>query len=148
MPHHSFGSWQIQASSKLKTQLTDIRKRANIAFRKSLNGNSENSTREERPGPSKKPRLAAPTVSQETLEREDFEVICEFFANGGGDDDDDERVWERLSQHVSRCLHISALPDLHFVQRPCKSAESWPEYYTTHQSEVYTHIEELVRSSS
>ncbi|KAG1757636.1 hypothetical protein EDB19DRAFT_1658305 [Suillus lakei] len=94
-----------------------------------------NQPREERPGPSKKPRLAvlltADTVSQETLEREDFEVICEFFANGGGDDDNDERVWERLSQH-----------------RPCKSAESWPEYYTTHQSEVYAHIEELVRSSS
>lgn len=134
MPHHSFGSWQMQASSKLKTQLTEIRKRANIAFRKSSNGNTERST-EERPGPSKKPRLGAlpagPTVSQETLEREDFEVICEFFANGGGDDDDDERVWERLSQH-----------------RPCKSAQSWPEYYTTHQSEVYAHIEELVRSSS
>ncbi|KAG1862222.1 hypothetical protein F4604DRAFT_1587589 [Suillus subluteus] len=134
MPHHSFGSWQMQASSKLKTQLTDIRKRANIAFRKSSNGNTEKST-EERPGPSKKPRLdallAAVTASQETLEREDFEVICEFFANGGGDDDNDERVWERLSQH-----------------RPCKSAESWPEYYTTHQSEVYAHIEELVRSSS
>lgn len=135
MPHHSFASWQMQASSKLKTQLTDIRKRANIAFRKSLNGNTEKSTGEERPGPSKKPRLAVlpatPDVSQETLEREDFEVICEFFANGGGDDDNDERVWERLSQH-----------------RPCKSAESWPEYYTTHQSEVYAHIEELVRSSS
>ncbi|KAG1784016.1 hypothetical protein EV702DRAFT_958625 [Suillus placidus] len=135
MPHHPFGSWQMQASSKLKTQLSDIRKRANIAFRKSLNGNSEKSTGEERPGPSKKPRLAAlpvtPDVSQETLEREDFEVICEFFANGGGDDDNDERVWERLSQH-----------------RPCKSAESWPEYYTTHQTEVYAHIEELVRSSS
>ncbi|KAG1769162.1 hypothetical protein EDD22DRAFT_771304 [Suillus occidentalis] len=137
MPHHSLGSWQMQASSKLKTQLTDIRKRANIAFRKSLNENSEKLTGEERPGPSKKPRLSAlpttPTVlqSQATLEREDFEVICEFFANGGGDDDDDERVWERLSQH-----------------RPCKSAESWPEYYTTHQSEVYAHIEELVRSSN
>lgn len=135
MPHHSLGSWQMQVSSKLKTQLIDIRKRANIAFRKSLNGNSEKSTGEERPGPSKKPRLAAlpatPTVSQATLEREDFEVICEFFANGGGDDDDDERVWERLSQH-----------------RPCKSAESWPEYYTTHQSEVYARIEELVRSSN
>ncbi|KAG1825873.1 uncharacterized protein BJ212DRAFT_1316623 [Suillus subaureus] len=134
MPHHSFGSWQMQASSKLKTQLTDIRKRANIAFRKSSNGNTEKST-EERPGPSKKPRLAAlpaaPIVSQETLEREDFEIICEFFANGGGDDDNDERVWERLSQY-----------------RPCKSAESWPEYYTTHQSEVYARIEELVRSSS
>ncbi|KAG1864264.1 hypothetical protein DFJ58DRAFT_656120 [Suillus subalutaceus] len=134
MPHHPFGSWQMQASSKLKTQLTDIRKRANIAFRKSSNGNTEKAT-EERPGPSKKPRLdalpAAATASQETLEREDFEVICEFFANGGGDDDNDERVWERLSQH-----------------RPCKSAESWPEYYTTHQSEVYAHIEELVRSSS
>jgi hypothetical protein len=110
----------MQASSKLKTQLTDIRKRANITFRKSLNGNSEKSTGEERPGPSKKPRLAAlpatPIVSQSqaTLEREDFEVICEFFANGGGDDDDDERVWERLSQHVSRCLHISSsLPDRH-----------------------------------
>lgn len=116
MPHHSLGSWQMQASSKLKTQLTDIRKRANIAFRKSLNGNSDKSTGEERPGPSKKPRLAAtPTVSQSqaTLEREDFEVICEFFANGGGDDDDDERVWERLSQHVSHCLHISSLPDRH-----------------------------------
>ncbi|KAG2369378.1 hypothetical protein BDR07DRAFT_1388515 [Suillus spraguei] len=131
MPHHSLGSWQMQASSKLKTQLSDIRKRANIAFRKFSNGNTEKSTGEERPGPSKKPRLAAPAVSQETLEREDFEVICEFFANGGGDDEDDERVWERLSQH-----------------RPCKSAESWPEYYTTHQSEVYAHIEELVRSSN
>ncbi|KAG2061783.1 hypothetical protein BDR06DRAFT_945816 [Suillus hirtellus] len=131
MPHHSVGSWQMQASSKLKTQLTEIRKRANIAFRKSLNGNTEKSTGEERPGPSKKPRLASPTVSQETLEREDFEVICEFFASGGGDDDNDERVWEKLSQH-----------------RPCKSAESWPEYYTTHQNEVYAHIEELVRSSS
>jgi hypothetical protein len=130
MPHHSFGSWQMQASSKLKTQLTDIRKRANIAFRKSSNGITEKSS-EERPGPSKKPRLdalpAAPAISQVTLEREDFQVICEFFANGGGDDDDDERVWERLSQH-----------------RPCKSAESWPEYYTTHQSEVYARIEELV----
>ncbi|KAG2159802.1 uncharacterized protein EDB93DRAFT_16771 [Suillus bovinus] len=135
MPHHSIGSWQMQAGSKLKTQLTEIRKRANIAFRKSLNGNTEKATEGERPGPSKKPRLAAlpapPTVSQESLEREDFEVICEFFANGGGDDDNDERVWEKLSQH-----------------RPCKSAESWPEYYTTHQSEVYAHIEELVRSSS
>ncbi|KAG2072585.1 hypothetical protein BDR04DRAFT_1096181 [Suillus decipiens] len=131
MPHHSLGSWQMQVSSKLKTQLSDIRKRANIASRKFSNGNTEKSTGEERPGPSKKPRLIAPTVSQETLEREDFEVICEFFANGGGDDEDDERVWERLSQH-----------------RPCKSAESWPEYYTTHQSEVYAHIEELVRSSN
>ncbi|KAG1801680.1 uncharacterized protein HD556DRAFT_1339188 [Suillus plorans] len=131
MPHHSVGSWQMQVSSKLKTQLTEIRKRANIAFRKSLNGNIEKSTGEERPGPSKKPRLASPTVSQETLEREDFEVICGFFANGGGDDNNDERVWEKLSQH-----------------RPCKSAESWPEYYTTHQNEVYAHIEELVRSSS
>jgi hypothetical protein len=141
----------MQASSKLKTQLTDIRKRANIAFRKSSNGITEKSS-EERPGPSKKPRLdalpAAPAISQVTLEREDFQVICEFFANGGGDDDDDERVWERLSQHVSRCLHISTLPDRHFIQRPCKSAESWPEYYTTHQSEVYARIEELVRSSS
>ncbi|KAG1899288.1 uncharacterized protein F5891DRAFT_954301, partial [Suillus fuscotomentosus] len=131
MPHHSVGSWQMQVSSKLKTQLTEIRKRANIAFRKSLNGNTEKSIGEERPGPSKKPRLASPPVSQETLEREDFEVICEFFASGGGDDDNDERVWEKLSQH-----------------RPCKSAESWPEYYTTHQNEVYAHIEELVRSSS
>ncbi|KAG0708804.1 hypothetical protein DFH29DRAFT_889085 [Suillus ampliporus] len=135
MPHHSVASWQIQTSSKLKTQLTDIRKRANIAFRKSVTENIEKPTMEERPGPSKKPRLAplptAPTQSQETLEREDFDVICEFFANGGGDDDDDERVWTRLSQH-----------------RPCKSAKSWPEYYTAHQSEVYAHIEELVRSSS
>lgn len=140
----------MQVSSKLKTQLTEIRKRANIAFRKSLNGNTEKSTGEERPGPSKKPRLASPTVSQETLEREDFEVICEFFASGGGDDDNDERVWEKLSQHVScRCrLDIYSLVDRRVIQRPCKSAESWPEYYTTHQNEVYAHIEELVRSSS
>ncbi|KAG2154783.1 hypothetical protein DEU56DRAFT_725823 [Suillus clintonianus] len=135
LPHHSLASWQMQASSKLKTELTDIRKRANIAFRKSRTANTEILTGEERPGPSKKPRLSAlptaSTLSHEALEREDFEVICEFFANGGGDDDNDERVWERLSQH-----------------RPCKSAESWPEYYTTHQSEVYAQIEELVRSSS
>ncbi|KAG1749934.1 uncharacterized protein EDB91DRAFT_1110461 [Suillus paluster] len=135
MPHHSVGSWQMQTSLKLKTQLTDIRKRANIAFRKSMPGNIDKPTGEERPGPSKKPRLAAlptsPTESQENLEREDFEVICEFFANGGGEDDDDERVWARLSQH-----------------QPCKSARSWPEYYTAHQSEVYAHIEELVRPST
>ncbi|OAX44234.1 hypothetical protein K503DRAFT_852800 [Rhizopogon vinicolor AM-OR11-026] len=135
MPHHSTASWQAQVSSKLKTQLTDTRKRANVAYRKGTAKRVEKPTEEEKPGPSKKPRLAAsltaPTQSQEALEREDFEIICLYFANGGGDDDDDERVWAKLSQH-----------------RACKSAKSWPEYYTAHQTEVYAHIEELVRSSS
>jgi hypothetical protein len=103
MPHHSVASWQTQSFTKLKTQLAEIRKRANIAYRKAMTGRAEKAT-EERPGPSKKPRLAAsPTAhaqSQEVLEREDFEVICQYFANGGGDDDNDERVWAKLSQHV------------------------------------------------
>jgi len=97
-----------------------------------MSGSVEGPAEEGKPGPSKKPRLAASatlrTQSQEALEREDFEVICQYFANGGGDDDNDERVWAKLSQH-----------------RPCKSAKSWPEYYTAHQTEVYARIEELVR---
>jgi len=70
--------------------------------------NAEKPNGEERPGPSKKPRLAA-LPTQEALEREDFEVICQFFASGGGDDDNDERVWELLQQHVSR---VPLLPSL------------------------------------
>lgn len=38
--------------------------------------------------------------SQEDLERQDFDVIANFFASGGGDDEDDERVWEQLEKHV------------------------------------------------
>jgi hypothetical protein len=33
-------------------------------------------------------------------EQEDFDVICEFFANGGGNDSDDEQVWLNLTNHV------------------------------------------------
>lgn len=105
----------MQVSGKLKTQLTDIRKKANIAYRKATSEGVEKPTKEERPGPSKKPRLAAHTQSQEALEREDFEVICQYFANGGGDDDDDERVWANLSRHVSYDLHFSSPLDSHFI---------------------------------
>jgi hypothetical protein len=119
MPHHSLASWQAKVSTKLNPQLNEIRKRANVTYRKSMSGSVEKPTEEGKPGPSKKPRLAASATtrpqSQEALEREDFEVICQYFANGGGDDDDDERVWAKLSQHVRCCLHFCSPPDNHVV---------------------------------
>lgn len=115
MPHHPIGSWQGQITVKMKTQLADIRKRANVANRKAMAGRVEKLIEEEKPSPSKKPRLAASLTvhakSQEALEREDFEVICQYFADGGGDDDNDERVWAKLSQYVRYDFQFYLSPD-------------------------------------
>ncbi|KAF8846323.1 hypothetical protein BDN67DRAFT_1064796 [Paxillus ammoniavirescens] len=139
MPHHPFASWQAHVDKKMKGALDDIRKRANIAKRKNAAETIKLNTEEDEPGPSKRPRFGtseinsdiAPPLDQpavQDLEREDFEVITNFFASGGGDDDDDERVWQELDKHVRRC----------------RTASSWPEYYAVHQTEVYTRIEELM----
>jgi len=142
MPHHTAASWgaHIHVDQKLKGAVEDVRKRAYIAKRKR---DSEATTRNLSPGPvnegtSSKGNLGSgetngdvtmrpSEASQESLERQDFEVITKFFALGGGDDDNDERVWQELEKH-----------------RPCRSSTSWPEYYAAHQQEVYTRIEEMM----
>ncbi|KAH7929324.1 hypothetical protein BV22DRAFT_1029575 [Leucogyrophana mollusca] len=139
MPHHPLGSWHSQMSGKLRSQLDIIRKKVNIAKRKSMSllaterpssPPSISPTEEQpqpQPGPSKKPRLSQPPEpSAEEIEREDFNVICRFFAEGGGDDDDDNRVWAKLAEY-----------------RPCRTASSWPEFYRAHEQEVAARAQEL-----
>ncbi|KAF8560306.1 hypothetical protein OG21DRAFT_1502618 [Imleria badia] len=140
MPHHTFASWGAHIDKKLKGAVEDIRKRANIAKRKRDNeAASQNLSQGPVNGgiPSKRRILNTAEgndiplnpsqPSQQDLERQDFEVITQFFASGGGDDDDDERVWQELEKH-----------------RQCRSASSWPEYYAAHEKQVYARIEELM----
>lgn len=114
MPHHTTASWVAHIEKKVKGALDDVRKRANIANRKRANeAVYQNSSREFNSDsmPSKWCILATAQEnggvslnpshpSQEDLERQDFDVITQFFASGGGDDDDDERVWQELEKHV------------------------------------------------
>jgi hypothetical protein len=138
LPHHTFASWSVHIDKKLKGAVEDIRKRANIAKRKRDNEAAnqklsqgfvneamapEGHTAEETGDVPSNPSQP----SQEDLERQDFDVIANFFASGGGDDEDDERVWEQLEKH-----------------QPCRSASSWPEYYAAHEKQVYARIEELM----
>lgn len=118
MPHHSVGSWAAHIDRKLKGALEDIRKRANIAKRKRVNeAASQNSSQAfVNEGIPSKGRildtaegngdmtLYPSQPSREDMERQDFDVITNFFASGGGDDDNDDRVWQELEKHV--CVAI------------------------------------------
>lgn len=114
MPHHSTASWAVHIEKKVKGALEDVRKRANIANRKRVNeGVHQNPPRGPvNDGMPSKGRILGTAEengnislnpshpSQEDLERQDFDVITQFFASGGGDDDDDERVWQELEKRV------------------------------------------------
>ncbi|KAL4069661.1 hypothetical protein V8B97DRAFT_606537 [Scleroderma yunnanense] len=148
MPHHPIASWYNNADRKFRSKLEDIRKRASIAKRKNttdkFRSNSVGGTCDDpqvfEPGPSNTSPVDASSATPdrggeqlptfpavEDLEKEDFDIICQFFASGGGDDDDDERVWQELAKF-----------------KPCRTAKSWPEYYAAHQEAVYARIEELM----
>lgn len=115
MPHHSTASWTVHIEKKVKSALEDVRKRANIANRKRVNEamNQNSSQGSVNQGMLSKGHIRLGAAegngnvslnpshpSQEDLERQDFDVITQFFASGGGDDEDDERVWQELEKHV------------------------------------------------
>lgn len=114
MPHHTAASWAAHIDKKLKGAVEDIRKRANIAKRKRGNGVASQNLSQGPVNEGTPPKgrfldiaeenrdipLNPSQLSQEDLERQDFDVITHFFASGGGDDDDDERVWQELEKHV------------------------------------------------
>ena len=120
MPHHSVSSWQGNADRKFRSKLESIRKKASISKRKNTVGpNPIGATYNDRPEPD--PSAVFPVnASSKTFdldgeqppkshsakdpEKEDFDIICQFFASGGGDDDDDERVWQELARFVGHPL--------------------------------------------
>ncbi|KAF8898806.1 hypothetical protein BD779DRAFT_1485645 [Infundibulicybe gibba] len=74
----------------------------------------------------------SPKTLQE-LEECDLQVISQFFASGGdkeADGDDNTLIWEQLSS-----------------QTPCRSAESWEEFYNVHHIAVNQRYHQLIEDS-
>jgi hypothetical protein len=102
--------------------MDDIRKRVGIARRKTemLSSIQQSQRPLDEPSPSKRQKTD-PTpehdLNQQGMtqtqngspdnEREDIEVIVNFFASGGGDDSDDDLVWRNLANHVSVPFDLS-----------------------------------------
>jgi hypothetical protein len=139
--HHSSASWYGFIQNKCKEDIDKLRRNAETARRKSIHQLSAGDS----PVPLKRQKLdtdvssgpAQPHIQDEHEarkegddEREDFEVICQFFANGGGDDSDDERVWSNLKNH-----------------RHCKTNPDWSEFYREREEAINEHIKTLLRAA-
>jgi len=138
MSHHSANAWQNYISREFPNELDTIRKRVGIARRKATHTNDSlhsNSTNAEA-GPSK-PRLDLATVEAMAVDKPsltdndwklDFQDICAFFANSSAhEESDDATVWASLE-----------------AETKCRTAPSWPEFYTGHEKEIVDEIDRLV----
>lgn len=149
MPHHSSLSWQ----SHLKRNFPDVvdlaRKKVGIAQRKAESNDARANQSRMQAGPSHLPakyddsmnRVEA--TAQSDIVKQDFDTICDFFARGesGSDSGEDEAVWAALTLHVSVFNNYYTLPFSHYMQQPCRSAASWPEFFTERETEIKREIE-------
>lgn len=117
IPHHSANSWYNYVSRNLQNELDTLRKKIGIAKRKAQDTKTSSAAKpvdqmsSNESVPLNRPSLDFPTAEPNTqamdttvpqsLDEQDFNDICQFFATGGGDNSDDEQVWEALKTHVS-----------------------------------------------
>lgn len=156
MDHHSAKAWQFYINREHPDELDLIRKRVGIAHRKAADANNalhSNSSTNAEAGPSK-PRLSQPTVQAMAVDKpsvtdnswqSDFHDICAFFANGGAhEENDDATVWASLGAEVSNIARHFTFIYLTGHQSRCRTAPSWPDFYTAHEKEIVEEIDRLV----
>ncbi|KAF8350119.1 hypothetical protein F5887DRAFT_1070332 [Amanita rubescens] len=136
LPHHSLGSWRHYISGNMRDDVEKLRKKAAIAYRKAMQQKHPEVVKEE-------PRDAdlngttfdaSNTNAEEERRREeeeDLDVVCNFFAYGGGDEqivgESEDAVWTRLGSNT-----------------PCKTANSWIEFYDKHYHVIQERYETLI----
>jgi hypothetical protein len=153
MPHHSVQSWCMYVSKTVRAEVEEIRKRVGIAYRLATTAR-----RQDLESPSKRPRLNDPTnqpnhsaahqrtpLKSPTAEQEDLDVICNFFASGQGNDEDDELVWENLTKYVRLVsAHLWSPLLIAMLQKRCKTAAEWPEFYKQREQLINDRIRMLL----
>jgi hypothetical protein len=116
--------------------MDDIRKRVNIARRKAESSTSAHQL-PDTASPSKKQKTTSDHGLSESQalsenvddEREDIEVIVDFFASGRGNDSDDDLVWQNLANYVSFLCFLVVRWLIFIWQRVCKTNGDWPTFY-------------------
>ncbi|KAJ6519762.1 hypothetical protein C8R45DRAFT_1204867 [Mycena sanguinolenta] len=127
MPHHPVKGWGHRISQKLRDDIEQIRKRADIAWRKEQHQRSQQSN----VPPAKRRKLSGDAGPQQTAGAVDFEhdlsAVTHFFANRTETDGAVED-WQKLLTEKT----------------PCKTEASWDDFYNRHYNKINELYEMLV----